>query len=67
MRKAWKVIIAIVLVMVILGCICTAVGFLTGADITRMMQTAENNNQLNLMLQYVDWIGQCYEIIVSSF
>ena len=63
MRKAWKVVISIVLVMILLGCVCTAVGFLTGADPARMLQTVENNDQLNLMLQYVNWVKECAEII----
>ena len=48
MRKMWRVILSIVLILILIGIIAVAVGFLTGADSARIYQTAENNNLINL-------------------
>ncbi len=58
MRKMWRVILSIVLIMILIGIIAIAVGFLTGADTARLMQTAENNRTINLLLRYFDWFSQ---------
>ena len=56
--KMWRVILSIVLIMILIGIIAVAVGFLTGADSARLMQTAENNSMINLLLRYFDWFSQ---------
>ena len=61
MKKMWRVIIAIVLIMILLGIVCVAVGCLTGADTARIYQTAEDNNLVNLVLRYYDWLRQVVE------
>ena len=61
MKNMWRIIISIVLIMILLGIVCVAVGFLTGADTARIYQTAEDNNLVNLILRYYDWIGQVVE------
>ncbi len=58
MRKMWRVIVTLVLIMILIGIIGIAVGFLTGADTARIFQTTENNNMINLILRYYDWIVQ---------
>lgn len=58
MKKMWRVIITIVLVMILLGIVGIAVGFLTGADTARIYQTAESNNLVNLIIRYYEWILQ---------
>ncbi|MBR0207971.1 MAG: hypothetical protein IJQ43_03655 [Oscillospiraceae bacterium] len=58
MSKMWRVILSIVLIMILIGIIAVAVGFLTGADSARLMQTAENNSMINLLLRYFDWFSQ---------
>ena len=62
----WRVIISIVLVMILLGIVGIAVGFLTGADTARIYQTAENNNLINLILRYYEWFGQVFETYRSA-
>ena len=51
MKKMWRVIISIVLIMILIGIIIIAVGFLTGADSARLMQTAQNNSLVDLVLR----------------
>ena len=58
MKKMWRVILSIVLIMFLIGIIVIAVGFLTGADSARIYQTAENNNLINLIVRYSDWVVQ---------
>lgn len=60
MQKMWRVVITIVLVMVLIGIVAIAVGFLTGADTARIYQTAENNNLVNLVMRYYEWIVQVF-------
>ena len=58
MKKMWRVILSIMLIMFLIGIIVIAVGFLTGADSARLMQTAENNSSIDLLLRYFDWFSQ---------
>ncbi len=58
MRKMWRVILSIVLILILIGIIIIAVGFLTGADTARLMQTGENDRMINLVLQYFNWFWQ---------
>ncbi|MBQ7473394.1 MAG: hypothetical protein IJS79_03490 [Oscillospiraceae bacterium] len=60
MQKMWRVVITIVLVMILIGIVAIAVGFLTGADTARIYQTAENNNLVNLVMRYYEWIVQVF-------
>ena len=57
MKNMWRVILSIVLIMILIGIVIVAVGFLTGADTARLMQTAENNKLVELVLKYYDWIS----------
>ncbi len=58
MKKMWRVIISIVLIMILIGIIIIAVGFLTGADSARLMQTAQNNSLVDLVIRYFQWFFQ---------
>ena len=46
--------------MILIGIVGIAVGFLTGADTARIYQTAENNNMVNLIMRYYEWIIQVF-------
>ena len=58
MKKMWRVIVSIVLILILIGIIAVAVGFLTGADTARIYQTAENNNLIKQVVMYGEWIVQ---------
>ena len=60
MQKMWRVVISIVLIMILIGIVGIAVGFLTGVDTARIYQTAENNNLVNLVMRYYEWIVQVF-------
>lgn len=60
MQKMWRIVVTIVLIMILIGIVGIAVGFLTGADTARIYQTAENNNMVNLIMRYYEWIIQVF-------
>ena len=64
MKKGWRVIIIIVLVAVLLGGVSLAVGFMTGAETTRIMDTLDARYNINM---WVDWISQAYGEIALVF
>ncbi len=43
MKKAWSVILAIVFGAILLGAVCIGVGYITGADISRITSVIEGS------------------------
>lgn len=64
MKKGWRVIIIIVLVAVLLGGVSLAVGYMTGAETTRIMDTLDARYNINM---WIDWISQAYGEIALVF
>ena len=64
MKRGWRVIIIIVLVAVLLGGVSLAVGFMTGAEPTRIMETLDARYNINM---WIDWISQAYGEIALVF
>ena len=60
MQKMWREVISIVFIMILIGILGVAVGFLTGADTARIYQTAEDNNMVNLVMRYSEWFVQVF-------
>ena len=67
MSKMWRVIISIVLILILIGIIIIAVGFLTGADTARLTQIAENNNLIQLVVRYFEWFLQVAKTYWAAF
>ena len=67
MRKMWRVILSIVLIMILIGIIIISVGFLTGADTARVLQTAQNNSLVDLVIRYFQWFFQVAKTYWSAF
>ena len=57
----WRVIVTIVLILILIGIIAVAVGFLTGADTARIYQTAQNNSTIQQTVLYFKWFAQVVE------
>lgn len=53
MKKAWRVIFAIVLIAVLLGALCIGVGLLTGAKMDVIYQVLDNRYHVEVYYQYV--------------
>lgn len=55
MKKAWSVILVIVFGAILCGAICIGVGYITGADLTRISSVLEGSPvtlYLQMLLQY---------------
>lgn len=64
MKKGWRVIIIIVLVALLLGGVSLAVGYMTGAETTRIMDTLDARYNINM---WIDWFYQVYGEIALVF
>lgn len=64
MKKGWRVIIVIVLVAVLLGAVSLAVGFMTGAETSRIMDTLDARYNINM---WIDYFSLVYEQIALVF
>ena len=67
MKKMWRVILAIVLILILIGIIAVAVGLQTGADTARINQTAENNPMIQQTLAYINWFIQVVQAYWNAF
>lgn len=71
MKKAWNVILVIVVVCIAIGAVSAGVGVMTGADFTRIGSVLEDrvaehyNVDLNAFI--TEWIPQSFEIIRDAF
>ena len=52
MKHAWHIIILVVLVALLLGIICIGVGYMTGADMSRIVSVLDANYNLSGYYQY---------------
>ena len=64
MKKGWRVIIIIVLVAVLLCGVSLAVGYMTGAETTRIMDTLDARYNINAWLA---WFSQVYGELALVF
>ena len=64
MKKGWRVIIIIVLVAVLLGAVSLAVGFMTGAETSRIIDTLDARYSINM---WIDYFSLVYEQIALVF
>ena len=55
MKKAWSIIIVVILVAILLGAVSVGVGFLTGADIGRIVSIIEARYNIDLGQLAADW------------
>ena len=57
MKKAWKVVIVIVLVIILVGAICAGVGMLAGGNL----------NRIYAELDYQYSITEIYNLLIDTF
>ena len=67
MKKMWRVIFAIVLILILIGIVAVAVGFLTGADTARIYQTAEDHHMIKQIIAYSEWLVQVVQTYWNAF
>ena len=67
MSKGWRIIGAIVLVLVLLGAICIGVGFMTGGDVADIYSTLDVRYNLSgRWEQYSQWAVTSFNNIVEG-
>lgn len=64
MKKAWRIIITITLIVILLGAIFIGVGLITGADTERMFSVLDNRYNLQ---EWIDYILEVQDIVWSVF
>ena len=52
MKKAWRVILVIVLAVIVFGGVCLGVGIMTGADVSRIYTVLDKQFNLTGLYQY---------------
>lgn len=63
MKKAWRIIISIVLIVLLLGGVFIGVGFLTGADTDRIYSVLDARYNLT---EWIEYFAEVYSIISSE-
>ncbi|MGI5976909.1 MAG: hypothetical protein ACOX68_04340 [Candidatus Limivicinus sp.] len=53
MKKAWQIVIAIVLIAALLGAVCLGVGLITGAEYDRIFTVLDERYSLKLYYDYL--------------
>ncbi len=67
MSKGWRIIGALVLVMVLLGAICIGVGFMTGGDVVEVYSNLNTRYNLSgYWEQYSRWTLTVLKNIVAG-
>ena len=53
MKRGWRVILTIVLIVAVLGVVFMGVGFITGADLSRIYSVFDDRYNLTLYYNYI--------------
>ncbi len=64
MRKAWKIVTAIVLILILLGAVSVGVGLMTGGDAARVMETVEDRFHPTA---YYEYAGEVIQVFKDAF
>lgn len=62
MKKAWRIVIVIVIALAAIGAVCMGVGIMTGADWSHV--TAVLNEKHHLQ-EYYQWFVQVIQVLAS--
>lgn len=53
MRKAWQIVMAVVLIVVLIGAVSVGVGLITGANMDRVFNVLDNEYNLTIYYEYI--------------
>ena len=68
MKKSWKIVGVIILTVFVLGLICIGVGYLTGADFSRIYPVIDDKFQIDSTLKlYSNYFAQIKETLTGIF
>ncbi|MBQ6465086.1 MAG: hypothetical protein IJJ43_02310 [Oscillospiraceae bacterium] len=60
MKKAWGVILVIVFSAILLGAVCVGVGYITGADMNRILSVVEDSSLYAYVQTLQQYWNQAY-------
>lgn len=63
MRKGWRIIITIVLIVALLGAVSVGVGLMTGAEMDRIYSVVDERYNVTAWLEYYQ---QVYDILAPE-
>lgn len=68
MKKGWRIILTIVLVVLILGGVSFGVGLLTGGDVDRIILNLDEHYQVMTYINtYTGYVRQLFQQLVNLF
>lgn len=53
MRKAWQIVITVVLIVVLIGAVSVGVGLITGANMDRVFNVLDKQYNLSIYYEYI--------------
>lgn len=53
MRKAWQIVITVVLIVVLIGAVSVGVGLITGANMDRVFNVLDQQYNLSIYYEYI--------------
>lgn len=62
MSKVWRIVTTIVLIALLLAVVCVTVGFMTGADFSRIYQSLDSRYMIS---EYIEWAQVAYGEVAS--
>ncbi len=63
MRKAWRVVLIIVFIVILLGAVAIAAGFLTGADADLIYSVMEKSPAVTFFQAMLDYMQQAVDAL----
>ena len=68
MKKAWRIIISIVLIVALLGGVLIGVGIITGSDTERILSVLDARYNFSTKLsQWLDYFSQVWSIVWTTY
>jgi len=53
MRKAWQIVMTVVLIVVLIGAVSVGVGLITGANMDRVFNVLDDHYNLTIYYEYI--------------
>lgn len=67
MKKAWKIVLVVILIIILLGAICVLIGFFTGADSSRIYDVLNKEYKfVELYNYYMEQIQSYISLLRSA-
>lgn len=67
MKKGWKIVMAIFLIVVVIGIVGVGVGMLTGAEYTRIYSVLDDQYHIDMWLNYFAEVAAAVQAAVKEY